>query len=185
MMLADDYRLIQNDFKSVLRKRLQRLLKGLVFLTWSNDKFGQMLDTRARVDATLVHPEYGLFGIGIHMQYGTENRTFTIRHDQEFQGKTEFANDAKSSDAMFRSKIAKYVVHASLDNKTGRLLSAAIAFTRDIYDCIDRGLCEVRMTGNDQIGQTMFYDVDWDTLRDNGMWIHEFTQTKRETLRQK
>jgi hypothetical protein len=178
VLKADDYRLIQNDFRSVLRKRLQRLLKGFIFLTRSNDKFGQMLDTRARVDATLLHPEYGRCGIGIHMQYGMGNRAFTIRNDQEFQEKTEFANDAKSADATFRAKIAKYIVHAYIDNTTGGLLCAAVAFTRDIYDCIDKGLCDIQVTDTELDDQTTDYLVNWDTLRNNGMWIYEFQQKR-------
>ncbi|MCL2349444.1 MAG: hypothetical protein FWC50_14430 [Planctomycetaceae bacterium] len=173
----------QSDFLRILQNPLEQLLEGRIVSTEGNGEIGHLLDTRAGIDAILDHPKYGLLGIGIRIQYGRDYRTFTIRKQRETQVKTEYA---KHADAMLEGGITtKFNIHAYIDEKTGLLLSAAIALTRDIYDCIDKGLGDVRMTGNDQIGRATFYVVDWDTLRDNGLWIHEFNQNKQEALCQK
>jgi hypothetical protein len=162
----------QNDFMRLLHKPLEKLLEGNIVSTEWNGEIGQLLDTRGGIDAILDHPKYGLLGIGIRIQYGQEYRTFTIRKQRETQAKTEFE---KYTDALVESAmIPKFSIHAYIDEKTGMLLSAAIAQTRDIYDCICRGQCDVQATGNDQIGRATFYVVDWDTLRNNGKWIYEF-----------
>ena len=162
----------KSDFIRLLQKPLEQLLEGNITSTEGEDKVGQLLDTRAGIDAILDHPKYGLLGIGIRIQYGRDYRTFTIRKQRESQAKTEYA---KHADAMLEDAITtKFNIHAYVDEKTGMILSAAIALTRDIYDCIDQNLCEVRVTGNDQIGQATFYVVDWNTLYHNKMWIHEF-----------
>ena len=165
----------QNDFIRLLQKPLEQLLEGKIIPTEGNGEIGQLLDTRAGIDAILDHPKYGLLGIGIRIQYGRDYRTFTIRKQRESQAKTEYAKhvNALAEDAM----TTKLNVHAYIDEKSGTLLSAAIARARDIYDCIERGRCDVRMTGSDQIGRATFYVVDWDTLKDNKMWIHEFNNT--------
>jgi len=182
--LSDDYETrpqkIQDDFMRLLRKPLQRLLKGRIrFWGWGNiDKIGQQLNTRARVDATLRHPEFGRFGIGIHIQYGMGDRTFIIRKHWKSPKTMKYADDARKADATFGISIAKYIVHAYIDEKTGELLCAAIAFTRDIYDCIDKGQCDIHITGNVQFEETTDYLVNWDTLRENGMWIYEFNKNE-------
>jgi hypothetical protein len=161
-----------NDFMRLLRQPLEKLLEGNIVSTEGNGEIGQLLDTRGGIDAILDHPKFGLFGIGIRIQYGHNYRTFTIRKQRETQAKTEYG---KYTDALVENAIIpKLTIHAYIDEKTGMLLSAAIALTRDIYDCIHRGHCDVRVTGNDQIGRAAFYVVDWDTLRNNGKWIYEF-----------
>ena len=165
----------QNDFIRLLQKPLEQLLEGDIVSTEGEEKVGRLLDIRAGIDAILDHSKYGLFGIGVRIQYGRDYRTFTIRKQRESQAKTEYAKhtSALAEDAM----TTKLNIHAYIDEKSGTLLSAAIARTRDIYDCIERGRCTVRMTGSDQIGRATFYVVDWDIFHDNGLWIHEFDQT--------
>jgi len=162
----------KSDFIRLLQKPLEKLLEGRIVSTEGNGEIGRLLDMEAGVDAILDHPKYGLFGIGICIQYGLNYRTFTIRKQRESQAKTEYT---KHVDALLEDSITtKFNIHAYIDEKTGTLHSAAIALTRDIYDCIEKGLCDVRMTGNGQIGRATFYVVDWDTLKDNNLWIHEF-----------
>jgi len=174
--MPDDFqtaaRQSQSDFIRLLQKPLEQLLEGKIVSTECEETVARLLDIRAGIDAILDHPKYGLFGIGIRIQYGRDYRTFTIRKQRETQAKTEYAKhvNALAEDAM----TTKFNIHAYLDEKSGALHSAAIALTCDIYDCIDRSLCDVRATGNDQIGRAAFYIVDWDTLKNNKMWIHEF-----------
>jgi len=169
----------KGHFIRLLQKPLEQLLEGRIYSTEDNGEIGQLLDMRSGIDAILDHPKFGLFGIGIRIQYSRDYRTFTIRKQRESQAKTEYA---KHVNALVEDAITtKLNIHAYIDEATGMLLNVAIAKTRDIYDCIDRGLCDVRMTGNDQIGRATFYVVEWDTLKDNNMWIHEF-KTEQETL---
>jgi len=170
----------KSDFIRLMQKPMEQLLEGRVYSTEGNGEIGQLLDMRSGIDAILDHPKYGLLGIGIRIQYGRDYRTFTIRKQRESQAKTEYA---KCTNALADGAITtKLNIHAYIDEKAGTLLSAAIARTRDIYDCIDRGLCEVRMTGNDQIGRATFYVIEWNTLLNNRMWIHEFNPTQQEAL---
>ena len=168
----------QSDFIRLLKKPLEQLLEGKIVSTECEETVARLLDMRAGIDAILDHPYYGLLGMGIRIQYGRDYRTFTIRKQRETQAITEYAKHANAllEDGM----TTKFNVHAYIDEKSGALHSAAIALTHDIYGCIDRGLCDERMTGNDQIGQAAFYVVDWDTLKDNKMWIHEFKQKETD-----
>ena len=162
----------QSDFIRLLQKPLEQLLEGNIVSTECEETVARLLDIRAGIDAILDHPKFGLHGMGIRIQYGRNYRTFTIRKQRETQAKTEYA---KYADAMLEDAMkTKLSIHAYIDEKSGALHGAAIALTRDIYGCIDRGLSDVRVTGNDQIGRAAFYVVDWDTLHDNNLWIHEF-----------
>jgi len=172
----------QNDFLRHLQKPLEQLLEGRIVSTEGNGEIGQLLDTQAGIDAILAHPKYGLLGMGVRIQYGRDYRTFTIRKHRETQAKTEYAKHAAA--LLEGGMTTKFNIQAYLDEKTGLLLNAAIALTCDIYGCINKGLCDIRATGNDQIGRAAFYVVEWDTLRNNGLWIHEFktaTKNRRNT----
>ena len=171
-------RKIRDDFMRLLHLPLQRLLKGRIRFTERDDKIGQQLTTRARIDAVLRHQEFGYFGIGIHIQYGVGDRIFVIRRHRKYPEFMRFADDARDADASFQFNIAKYIVHAIIDEETGELLNAAIAFTRDVYDCIDKRQCDILITGNVPSRQTTDYLVDWDMLRNNGMWIYEFNENE-------
>ena len=171
-------RQIRDDFMRLLHQPLQRLLKGRIRFTERDDKIGQQLTTRARIDAVLRHQEFGYFGIGIHIQYGVGDRTFIIRRHRKYPEFMRFADDARDADASFQFNIAKYIVHAIIDEETGEMLNAAIAFTRDVYDCIDKRQCDLLITGNVPSRQTTDYLVAWDTLRNNGMWIYEFNENE-------
>jgi len=110
-------RQIRDDFMRLLHQPLQRLLKGRIRFTERDDKIGQQLTTRARIDAVLRHQEFGYFGIGIHIQYGVGDRTFIIRRHRKYPEFMRFADDARDADASFQFNIAKYIVTQSLMRK--------------------------------------------------------------------
>lgn len=92
--------------------------------------------------------------------------TFTIRLSRESGADTEFK---KRKLAIERNGVYPWLtMHGYYDEETGEILSLAIARTKDIWECIEKGHCITRKTGQGQIGQATFYVVGWDKFKDLG-----------------
>ncbi len=163
------------DCTRFVQEPLERIFGGKIIHTEGTDDTALLLDLHGGIDAILVHPKFGLFGIGLRVQYGQNHRTFTIRKQRESQAKTEFE---KHQCSLVEGGITtKFNVHAYIDRDRTKLLGAAVARTEDIYRCITNNDCYVDMTARDQIGRATFYVVAWDTFKNNSfgpIWFAEF-----------
>ena len=155
----------REDFCRFVQKPLERVLGGRVVQTEGTDETGLLLDCRAGIDALLLHPDYGVFGIALRIQYDKNYETFTVRKKRESYHKTEF--DKNKLAHMQHGITPKFTVQAYIDRANQKLLGGAVALTEDLILCIENGLCETRHTGRDQIGQASFYAIDWRTLEKN------------------
>jgi len=178
-MSPNDFSTAMNEsreaFVKYVRDPLATILGGKIVQTEGNGEVGHLLDIHAGIDALLIHPQFGVLGIAVRIQYDKNWRTFTVRMKRETQVRTEFA---KLLAAQVNGGITpKLMVQAYVDRENGRLLGAAVAQTEDVYQCIASGPCETRQTSDDQIGRAAFHVVDWDTLKNNRirpMWFEEF-----------
>lgn len=92
--------------------------------------------------------------------------TFSIRKSRESGANTEFA---KRKFAIDNGGIYPYLtMQGYYDEVTGEILSLAIAKTKDIWDYIESGNCQIRHTGANQIGQADFYVIPWDKYEQSG-----------------
>ncbi|GAG05801.1 unnamed protein product, partial [marine sediment metagenome] len=52
-----------------------------------------------------------------------------------------------------------------------KLISCAVARTKDILKLIQEGECSEQHTGGDQIGQAFFYVIKWTSFAENKIYI--------------
>lgn len=95
--------------------------------------------------------------------------TFTIRKERDSGTKTEYEKRkaAIENNAMY----PHYTIHAYYDDDSKKLLSLAIGRTKDIIECINKGLTYDKHTGAEQKGQASFWAVKWTTMKQNGYHV--------------
>jgi hypothetical protein len=129
----------------------------------------QALDLRACIDA-LWCPAYdsnAVYSVAMRIQYGHCYKTFTIRESTTTGVATEYekTSNAIKSGTMFPC----LTIQAYVDNE--QIVGAALAFTKTIYECIEKGLCTRRMNNYDG---NSFIAVHWETIQNNGYEIAFF-----------
>lgn len=178
--MLDKNRAVMHDLRYSLaqvekaRPIIKRLMNGgeIKAVEGRDDEICLMLDRNCGTDYFQIYGNGDkldgvVWGVGSRFQSvwhgGKTFDTFTIRLSRESGADTEFK---KRKLAMDRNGIYPYLtMHGYYDEKTGDILSLAIARTRDIWECIEKGHCIVRKTGESQIGQSTFYVVDWNKLK--------------------
>lgn len=89
--------------------------------------------------------------------------TFTIRKERASGTRTEYE---KRKLAIERNGVYPFLtMHGYYDEQTGDILSIAIARTKDLWECIENGHADVKKTGESQIGQAVFYYLDWEKVK--------------------
>jgi len=170
---------VLNDFHCFLREPLENILGGKIVALRGTYELEKLLASRCGIDAFLVQ-ENKIAGIGIRIHYGQNDRAFTFDRNRETNAQADY--EQYLMQRVYGAVTRDFDVEAYIDGDRTCLLGAAAARTEDIYRC---------MVGIEQANpekmcnQTENYVVDWDTLRDNGLWIHEFNQNKQEALCQK
>ncbi len=139
----------------------------------TDDDMMLLLDRLSGIDLWHINKNIGIRGVGSRIQkpkisgLKEDWRTFTIRKERESGAKTEYA---KRKDAIEKNYLYPYLTlqaYISYDNK---LLSFAIARTKDIIECIDKKFCSVRYT-RDKKGWATFYTIKWDEMEKNNYKI--------------
>ena len=159
------------------RPIIKKLLKGgeIKAVEGRDDEICLMLDQNCGTDYFQI---YGngeklngvVWGVGSRFQSvwhgGKTFDTFTIRLARESGADTEYK---KRKLAIERNGIYPFLtMHGYYDEKTGEILSLAIARTKDIWDCIEKGHCDTKKTGQGQVGQATFYVVGWEKFKSLG-----------------
>lgn len=135
-----------------------------------------MLDKTCGTDYFQCYDNGLVWGVGSRFQkiksgYRPYN-TFTIRKARDSGHVTEFE---KRKYAMQKGGIYPYLtMHGYYDEKTGDIISLAIAKTKDIWDYIEKSNCDTKHTSQNQIGQAEFYTVSWNDFRRRGYRILEY-----------
>lgn len=157
---------------------IKQLLNGgdIKTVEGSDNEICLMLDQTCGTDYFQVYGESDgqknglVWGIGSRFQKTWHNcqpfNTFTIRKSRASGAKTEFE---KREYAMKHSGIYPHLtMHGYYDATTGEILSLAIARTKDIWDCINKGYAKEQRTAYDQIGQATFYFIEWAEFKKHG-----------------
>lgn len=95
--------------------------------------------------------------------------SFTIRKERESGAMTEYEKRKLSIER--NALYPYYTAQAFYSCHTKELKTLAIARTKDIIDCISKGLYTDRTTGKNEIGQAKFYAVWWKVMKNNGYKI--------------
>lgn len=101
--------------------------------------------------------------------------TFTVRHSRNNGAKTEYAKYSKAirEDGVYPSRLLQIYY----EERTDRILSFALARTRDVVKYIDDGLSYVsKIPGHGMDGQNSFYVIDWKALQNRGCLVHIWPQ---------
>ena len=161
------------DFQRFLLKPLEKILGGNIVVCNETSEIGKLLATRSGVDALLIQSGR-VNGIGIRVLYDNNDRKFT------FDRHCVTGVCTKYEHFFMRRAIGSFTsvfnVQAYIDRDRTCLLGAAVAKSDDIYCNI---VVNEQTVSQKRCPQT--YIVDWDTLRNNGVWIHEFKHNE-ETL---
>jgi hypothetical protein len=161
-------------FDKLLKPKLVDLLGGDVENIENNkkDKMSMAFDRYAGIDAWLIKGDEGIRGIASRIQFGNTNwRSFTIRKERETGHITEFE---KRKYAIEHNWIYPYwIIQAFISKDKQKILGFAVAKMQDIIEIINRDLCYERKSGDDQIGKTSFYVIDWDIIKNNNYFLYE------------
>lgn len=156
------------QFKDVLETELQQILKGEFEVVEGEtvDHLAKLLDMLAGIDVWHVDKINGIRGIALRIQTGEKNwHTFTIRSVRDSGAKTEFE---KRKYAIENGYLYPYLTVQAYITKDNKLVSFAVAKTKDIIEMIDNGCANIQHTGRNQIGQAQFYVIDWYEMKKQG-----------------
>jgi len=158
------------QFEDILQSELKQILKGdlKVVEGITIKPMAKMLDTLAGIDIWYINKSNGMRGIASRIQTGPNYKTFTVRKKRESGAKTEYE---KRKIAIEKGYLYPYLTVQAYVTDDNKLLSFAIAKTKDIIDAIDAGLWHKNHTGPDQIGQAEFYVVNWQDMKNAGYEI--------------
>lgn len=162
-------------FDRLVKPHAMRLLRGEFEIVESvtQSRVAQLLDVLAGIDLWFFDTERGVMGVANRVQWGDKSwRTFTIRKSRDSGARTEFEKRCEAIQGGWLYPQLTLQAYVTRDRQ--RLLSFAIAYTRDIIALLERGEGEVRKTGSAQHGQAEFYVLGWDTLREHNCKLLEY-----------
>ena len=136
-----------------------------------DEEICKILDLTCGTDYFQVYSDKGLvLGVGSRFQSIKSGckpfNTFTIRKERESGNITEF--EKRKYAIKHQGIYPFFTMHGYYDETTREILSLAIAKTVDIWDCIEKGYCKEKHTGQNQIGQAVFYCIDWIEFKRKG-----------------
>ena len=134
-------------------------------------KMPQKLDMLGSMDYLCFSTKGGVRGLASRIQYNKNWRTFTIRKERASGAKTEYdkIREALENDSMRPT----YSFQGYIDELKKCPMGWAIAYTKDIFYLLEKGLCYIKQTGEHQKGQASFYVVCWDKISKNGFELYE------------
>lgn len=162
-------------FTEFVKTPLEKILDGKIFpVEGDPNPVLESLDKKSGIDAILIK-EFGLYGIALRIQMGPLYRTFTVRKQRASHAKTEYEKLTLAAEK--QALTPRFTAQAYIDPNARQLLGGAVMHTCNLLDLIQSNRCKTKHTHNDQIGQAEFFVVDWDTVKNQKLWIQEFVPT--------
>ena len=166
-----------NDFEIYVKPHVLRLLKGKIKTVEgvTDDWMTRMLDVIGGVDAWYIDNEKGIRGIAsrcfnANKDWRKEWASFTIRLSRGTKNKTEYLKLVESLEEGWLYPY--WTIQAYINHESKRLVAFAIAKTEDVLDMIEKGKCEERKTKHLKTGESSFYVIKWQEMRDAGYKIY-------------
>lgn len=161
-------------FRTFIEKPLLGLLDGgrIMPVEGVDHDLARLLDRSGGIDYLHDHPEHGLTGIALRIQYDRNYESFTIRYRRESGRTTEHEKLAR---ALTCGGIAPMLsVQAYIDRRTDSFIAGAVVRTDDLLDCIRLGKSQIQST--DLSGRAVFHVVYWTVLQhvEPKIWFHRF-----------
>ena len=156
------------QFLDIIKPEIIKILKCEFCIVEgvTTEKMALTLDMLAGIDVWSINKKLGMYGIALRTQTGNRDwHTYTIRHIRDSGAKTEYE---KRKYAIENNRLYPYLTIQSYVTNTNKLISYAIAKTKDIIKMIDDGNCTENRTGTSQIGQASFFVVDWYEMQKAG-----------------
>ena len=125
---------------------------------YKGDKMRFNLDVLSGIDAYIID-EHGCIGVATRVQFGDNYESFTIRKARFNKLETEFSKRVYAIEKDIYC-YPKLTVQAYM-GYDGKLLGWCIAYTKDLIDIAQEGLCPVRKTTN-----ASFFVIDWQILKE-------------------
>jgi hypothetical protein len=169
---AADFAKSKKSFFDIVRPCFLETFGGVFLQTEGIEhEVAKALDVYASVDALWCAKSSVVYCVSLRVQYGTCYNTFTVRKTRTTGSKTEYE---KISDAI---KNDTTYPHLSLQAYIkSNMVFGAITRTKNIYECIENGLCMKLVNGQDGNG---FIAVKWDTIKQEGYKIETFSNMKQ------
>jgi len=148
-------------------------------------RLAQILDVFAGIDIWHFDKENGVRGIASRIQFNQYKRwdSFTIRKERVSTTRTEFEklNYAMNNDYAYPNLF----LQAYIEDEN--LVSFALAKTRDIIKIINEGKenedFEIKKTNTNQLGQSWFYVVYWERMKQLGYDILVYKKKEVEQFK--
>ena len=135
-------------------------------------------DQLAGIDIWNIKTNKGMVGIANRIQWVMKPyNTFTIRRTRDTGTETEYSKILRALSE--EDLVPKYIIHAYIsERRIGRLLSFAIAKTKDIFQMIIDRNCKIQQNF---IGdENTFYIISWTNMQYHGYDIKIYDYTKRK-----
>jgi len=135
-------------------------------------------DQLAGIDIWNIKTNKGIIGIANRIQW-TKNpyNTFTIRRTRDTGTETEYPKVLRSLEN--ETLYPKFMIHSYIsERRIGELLTFAIAKTRDVFQVIIDGNCEIKT--NIKGDKNTFFYVYWDRMKEEGFEIQIYDLTEKE-----
>lgn len=145
-------------------------------------EFARMIDILAGIDAWQVADgQGGMRGIASRVQWGHSWRTFTIRASRDSGARTEYEKRSWALEHQADGWLYPHLMSQGYvsEQRTGHLLSAAVARTADIFDFVRtepeladwRQALRGRGWYRQRTSNAGFMVVPWDNFEGSGRWI--------------
>ena len=164
-----------DDFFNIVFPNIQSMLGGGVIVpveTVTDKYFTEELDTLAGIDAWQIeNNRQGLRGIASRVQWGERAwNTFTIRKKTIGGGRTEYEKRLFAIQHEREGYIYPSItIQAYLDILHGKLLSAGIIHTTDLFELLEAGHYQTRINPKDG---NEFVFIDWPLIIGYGIEMH-------------
>lgn len=157
-------------FEKHFRKPLLDILHGgfEVVEGVTKDEMAKTLDMLAGIDVWHIDNRFGVRGVASRIQYGKSWETFTMRKSRESGAKTEYEKRkfAMKNDFLYPVLTFQgYIDHGDIP------LSFALTKTKDIFWMIENNHFRLQKTGNEQVGQAVFFVIPWKEMIKNNRQI--------------
>jgi len=159
-------------FDTHFKEAVKKVFKGDFEIVEGVTKYemAKTLDQLAGIDLWYFNTNLGVRGVSNRIQFGEYSyKTFTIRKSRESGIRTEYD---KRKFAIENDYLYPVLTLQGYINSKNEVLGFAVAKTTDIIWMIDNGYFFERKTGINQIGQALFYCVNWDDMKNKNLNIY-------------
>ena len=169
----------ESDFDRFVAPIMPWMLNGNITSVESDGSaVSRILEMRCGIDY-LLECNGLVYGVARRIQRLSQGdspwNTFTVRHERDSGSCTELEKRGRS---ILQGSICPMITYQAYVSSDGKLLSMAVAFTKDIIEhCLFNDVTS-KHTGDNQIGQASFIAVKWQDMANHGYTLRTYSRNR-------